>query len=79
MGYLIDVAIGAAGSLLAAEIWSHAEPLARWCRDLSRLLRTARSISLASRTFRGLPVRNSPFARHSKRPPQPLLFSGEPV
>jgi hypothetical protein len=30
VGYLIDVAIGAAGSLLAAEIWSHAEPLARW-------------------------------------------------
>jgi hypothetical protein len=30
MGYLIDIAVGAAGSLLAAEVYVHAEPVARW-------------------------------------------------
>jgi hypothetical protein len=30
MGYLIDITLGACGSLVAAEIWSHADPLSRW-------------------------------------------------
>jgi hypothetical protein len=35
VGYLIDIALGTCGSLLAAEIWSHADPLSR------RLIRRA--------------------------------------
>jgi hypothetical protein len=30
MGYLIDILIGAAGSLLAAELWSQSDAVARW-------------------------------------------------
>jgi hypothetical protein len=30
MGYVIDILLGAAGSLVAAELWSQAEPVARW-------------------------------------------------
>jgi hypothetical protein len=30
MGYLIDLGAGILGSLFAAEIWSHADPLSRW-------------------------------------------------
>jgi hypothetical protein len=30
MGYLIDIMIGAAGSLVAAELWSHADLTAQW-------------------------------------------------
>ena len=39
MGYLIDIGVGACSSFLAAEIWSHADPLARLLirRAVSRL------------------------------------------
>jgi hypothetical protein len=30
MGYLRDLVVGAAGSLLAAEVYVHADPVARW-------------------------------------------------
>lgn len=30
MGYLVEILLGAAGSLVAAEIWSHSELMARW-------------------------------------------------
>jgi hypothetical protein len=39
MGYLRDLMIGAAGSLIAAEAYVHADPLARWIveRAIARL------------------------------------------
>jgi hypothetical protein len=30
MGYLIEILVGAAGSLVAAEVYIHAQPTARW-------------------------------------------------
>jgi hypothetical protein len=30
VGYLGEIALGACGSLLAAEVWAHADPLSRW-------------------------------------------------